>query len=286
MSDLPRLNGIIAALEKGIAFSAFSPIDQQSAIAMTNSKFDGIVFEAEHNPWDAGELSMALQFMLDRRAIASSGSVAPAVTPLVRVPVNGVEMAQWQAKQALDSGVYGVVWPHISTAEEAYNAVAACRYPRLSDKPNFEPQGIRGDGPTRACRYWGLTNQEYYKKADVWPLDPNGEILVIIQIEDTTGIDNLEDMLKNVPGIGVILIGEGDLGQELGYPREYDHPELLKAMAEVVKICKDNKVVVGHPHANPGNMQRIMDEGYRFIMSGPTRSYAGLEKGLGLTGRS
>ncbi|MEK9678476.1 MAG: aldolase/citrate lyase family protein [Rhodospirillaceae bacterium] len=286
MSDLPRLNGIIAALEKGIAFSAFSPIDQQSAIAMTNSKFDGIVFEAEHNPWDAGELSMALQFMLDRRAIASSGSVAPAVTPLVRVPVNGVEMAQWQAKQALDSGVYGVVWPHISTAEEAYNAVAACRYPRLPDKPNFEPQGIRGDGPTRACRYWGLTNQEYYKKADVWPLDPNGEILVVIQIEDTKGIDNLEDMLKNVPGIGVILIGEGDLGQELGYPREYDHPELLKAMAEVVKICKDNNVVVGHPHANPGNMQRIMDEGYRFIMSGPTRSYAGLEKGLELTGRS
>ncbi len=109
---------------------------------------------------------------------------------------------------------------------------------------------------------------------------------MIIQIEDTTGIDNLEDMLKNVPGIGVILIGEGDLGQELGYPREYDHPELLKAMAEVVKICKDNNVVVGHPHANPGNMQRIMDEGYRFIMSGPTRSYAGLEKGLGLTGRS
>ncbi len=286
MSDLPRLNGIIAALEKGIAFSAFSPIDQQSAIAMTNSKFDGIVFEAEHNPWDAGELSLALQFMLDRRAIASSGSVAPAVTPLVRVPVNGVEMAQWQAKQALDSGVYGVVWPHVSTAEEAYNAVAACRYPRLPDKPNFEPQGIRGDGPTRACRYWGLTNQEYYKRADVWPLDPNGEILVVIQIEDTKGIDNLEDMLKNVPGIGVILIGEGDLGQELGYPREYNHPELLKAMAEVVKICKDNKVVVGHPHANPGNMQRIMDEGYRFIMSGPTRSYAGLEKGLELTGRS
>jgi 4-hydroxy-2-oxoheptanedioate aldolase len=286
MSDLPRLNGIIAALEKGIAFSAFSPIDQQSAIAMTNSKFDGIVFEAEHNPWDAGELSLALQFMLDRRAIAGSGSVAPAVTPLVRVPVNGVEMAQWQAKQALDSGVYGVVWPHISTAEEAYNAVAACRYPRLPDKPNFEPQGIRGDGPTRACRYWGITNQEYYKKADVWPLDPNGEILVVIQIEDTKGIDNLEDMLKNVPGIGVILIGEGDLGQELGYPREYDHPELLKAMAEVVRICKDNNVVVGHPHANPGNMQRIMDEGYRFIMSGPTRSYAGLEKGLELTGRS
>ena len=30
-------------------------------------------------------------------------------------------------------------------------------------------------------------------------------------------------MLKNVPGIGAILIGEGDLAQELGYPRQYEH---------------------------------------------------------------
>ena len=55
-------------------------------------------------------------------------------------------------------------------------------------------------------------------------------------------------MLKNVPGIGAILIGEGDLGQELGFPRQYDHPELLKWMARVVETCKKHNVVVGHPH--------------------------------------
>ena len=62
-------------------------------------------------------------------------------------------------------------------------------------------------------------------------LHPDGEIFVIIQIEDTKGISNLSDMLENVPGIGAVLIGEGDLGQELGFPRQYDHPELLSAMA-------------------------------------------------------
>ena len=251
MSKIPRLNGIIGALtNSGVAFSTFASMDVQTGITIATSKFDGVVYEGEHSPWDIVGLRDAMQFMLNRREIATSGLIAPTVTPLARIPVNGVEQGQWHAKQALDTGVYGVVWPHISTVEEAYNAVAACRYPRLNTAPLYEPRGIRGDGPVRAARYWGLTQQEYYSKADVWPLDPNGEILVVIQIEDTTGIHNLSDMLENVPGIGAILIGEGDLGQELGFPRQYDHPALLEAIAEIVSICKKHDVVVGHAHAD------------------------------------
>ena len=286
MSKIPRLNGIIGALtNSGVAFSTFASMDVQTGITIATSKFDGVVYEGEHNPWDIVGLRDAMQFMLNRREIAASGLIAPTVTPLARIPVNGVEQGQWHAKQALDTGVYGVVWPHISTVEEAYNAVAACRYPRLSSAPLYEPRGIRGDGPVRAARYWGLTQQEYYSKADVWPLDPNGEILVVIQIEDTTGIRNLSDMLENVPGIGAILIGEGDLGQELGFPRQYDHPALLEAIAEIVSICKKHDVVVGHAHADTSNMQRLLDEGFRLMMTASGHSYAGLERGLELTNR-
>ena len=286
MSKIPRLNGIIGALtNSGVAFSTFASMDVQTGITVATSKFDGVVYEGEHNPWDIVGLRDAMQFMLDRREIATSGLIAPTVTPLVRIPVNGVEQGQWHAKQALDTGVYGVVWPHISTVEEAYNAVAACRYPRLSSAPLYEPRGIRGDGPVRAARYWGLTQQEYYSKADVWPLDPNGEILVVIQIEDTTGIHNLSNMLENVPGIGAVLIGEGDLGQELGFPRQYDHPALLEAIAEIVSICKKHDVVVGHAHADTSNMQRLLDEGFRLMMTASGHSYAGLERGLELTNR-
>jgi 4-hydroxy-2-oxoheptanedioate aldolase len=231
MAELPRLNGIIRALEQGQhALTCFAPADIDSAIAMSTSKFDGCVFEMEHQPWDGKALRDSLQYMLNRSQIAKSGSVVPAVTPMVRIPVNGIEMAQWQAKQALDMGCYGIVFPHISTVEEAANAVGACRYPRLKGKPNYEPVGIRGDGPTAACRYWGISNQEYYQVADVWPLNPKGEILCILQMEDTRGIENLDAILTKVKGIGAILIGEGDLGQELGYPRQYDHPELRKWM--------------------------------------------------------
>ena len=274
-----RLNGVIRALEAGRpAFTCFSPAEIDSAYAMSTSKFDGVVYEMEHAPWDGRALRDALQYMLNRAQIAKAGSVAPAVAPMVRVPVNGVEKGQWHTKQALDIGCYGIVWPHISTVEEAYNAVAACRYPRLKTAKNYEPAGIRGDGPTGAVRYWGLTQQEYYAKADVWPLDPNGEIFVILQIEDTKGVHNLDAMLKEVKGVGAILIGEGDLGQELGFPRQYEHPELLRHMAHVVETCKKHNVICGHPHVEAGNAERIIKEGYTFLMAAPTQSFGHLNK--------
>jgi len=286
MSELPRLNGIIRALEQGQpAFTCFSPAEVDAAIAVATTKYDGVVFEMEHSPWDGRALRESLQFLLNRRQIATSGSIAPAMTPMVRIPTNGVEKGQWHAKQALDLGCYGIVFPHISTVEEACNAVAACRYPRLETAPSHEPAGIRGDGPGSAVRYWGLTQPEYYARADVWPLDPKGEILVVLQIEDMKGVENLDDILKKVPGIGAILIGEGDLGQELGFPRQYEHPKLLEAMARVVATCKANNVVVGHPHCEAGNAERLLKEGYRFLMCAPVRSYGHLDKARQLAGR-
>ncbi len=287
MPEIPRLNGVVAALEADRpTFTTFTTADIQSAVALSATRYDGIVFEMEHNPWDIGALRDSLQYMLSRAQIAASGSVAPAVTPMVRIPPNGGEMAQWHAKQALDLGVYGVVWPHVSSVEQAYNAVAACRYPRLEAAPLYEPAGIRGDGPRHAVRYWGLSQQDYYRKADVWPLAPHGEIFVILMIEDTAGIESLADMLDNVPGIGAVLIGEGDLSQELGFPRQYDHPEVRDAMARIVDTCKSRGVVVGHPHVDAGNVERVLEEGYRFLMAAPATSYAGLDKGLELSGRS
>ena len=286
MTDIPRLNGIIRALEQGMpAFTTFSPADVDAALTLATTKYDGVVYEMEHNPYDIRALRDCLQYMLNRRQIAFGGSLAPAVTPMVRIPPNGAEKAQWHAKQALDLGCYGIVWPHISTVEEAYNAVAACRYPRQKSAPLYEPAGLRGDGPGAAVRYWGLTQQEYYDRADVWPLNPKGEIFVILMIEDTRGIASLADILKNVPGIGAILIGEGDLSQELGYPRQYEHPVVVEAMGQVVRTCKEHNVPVGHPHIDAGNVERFLNEGYRFLMSAPVRSFAGLDKGRQLAGR-
>ena len=212
--------------------------------------------------------------------------MVPPVAPMVRIPVNGVEKGQWHAKQALDLGCYGIVWPHISTVEEAYNAVAACRYPRLKDKPLYEPQGIRGDGPTTATRYWGLTQQEYYTE---------GRCLAARQARRD---------LRDPADRGHARCGEprrhaqerarhrlhpdrrGRPLQELGYPRQYEHKEVLAWMKRIVDTCKKHNVVVGHPHVEAGNCERIVSEGYRFLMCAPVRSFNHLDKARGAAGRN
>ena len=285
MADKPRLNGVIRAWEQGKpAFSCFAQANKQTAIELSESPYDSLIFEMEHNPWDMGALQDTLQYLLNRKQIFNAESLAPAVTPLVRIPANGVEMNQADAKQALDRGVFGVAWPHIHSVEAAYNAVASCRYGRPRGAPLYEPKGARGDGPASSARYWGLSQQDYYACADVWPLAPQGEILVFLMIESIAAIENLDDILANVPGIGCCLIGEGDLSQELGLPRQYEHPEVLDAMAKIVATCHKHKIPVGHPHVTAKNVERLLQEGYRFLMSSPQRSYGVVGKGREMAG--
>jgi 4-hydroxy-2-oxoheptanedioate aldolase len=285
--EIPRLNGVIKALESGKpAFAPFSGADISSALTIGGAAFDGVVFEMEHGPYDIKMLRDCMQYMLNRRQIATSGSIAPAVTPFVRIPPNGGEHSQWIAKQVLDIGVYGIVWPHVSSVDEARNAVAACRYPRPREAKYYEPAGQRGDAPRTAARYWGLTDQEYYKKADTWPLNPEGEVLVVIMCEEKRAIANLPRMLEQVAGIGVVLIGEGDLSQDLGYPRQYEHPTVASAINEILAICKQYNVPCGHPHVEARNVEGLLEQGFRFLMPGVVQSFAALEKGLKASGRA
>ena len=120
MANSTRLNGVIRALEEGTtAFTTFSPADPESASALSGTNYDGVVFEMEHGPFNTVALRDALQYLLSRGQILNGGTLAPAVTPMVRIPPNGGEMNQWIAKQVLDIGVYGIIFPHISTVEEA-----------------------------------------------------------------------------------------------------------------------------------------------------------------------
>jgi 4-hydroxy-2-oxoheptanedioate aldolase len=174
----------------------------------------------------------------------------------------------------------------VSTVEDARNAVVACRYPRPSSAPRYEPAGQRGDAPAAAARYWGLSQQEYYARADVWPLAPDGEILVVVMCEEARAIDNLPDILRQVPGIGVVLIGEGDLSQDLGYPRQYEHPTVAAAIARILSICKQAGVPCGHPHVDAGNVERLLEMGFSWLMASPERSFKALELGRKTAGRT
>ena len=76
MSELPRLNGAIKALEEGKpAFVTFSVPEVSAAVSLAGTPYDGVAFEMEHTPYDVRVLRDCLQYMLDRRQIVRSGSL-------------------------------------------------------------------------------------------------------------------------------------------------------------------------------------------------------------------
>ena len=281
-----RLNKVIALLEEGkVAFGPFLPAGSiPDAYWITTSPYDFVVWEMEHNPYDVSDLRLSLQYMLNRKQIADSGSVAPAVVPFVRLPINGRENNEWIVKQVLDCGVYGMVFPMINTVEDAEHALQASRYIQAKGAEDAEPIGRRGHAPTNAMRYWGLTQPEYYEKADVWPLDPKGEILPILQCETQQGVSNLRRILTRFPKPGLILISESDLSVSLGYRGQFT-PEVRAAVLEAVNICKEFGVQYGSPQANVQNMAERIQDGFRFLMPAPGRDLSGLQTGRSLAKR-
>jgi 4-hydroxy-2-oxoheptanedioate aldolase len=67
-----------------------------------------------------------------------------------------------------------------------------------------------------ASKIWGISPQEYMLKADVWPLNPNGELLLGVKIEDKFAFANLEEIVR-VPGLAFGEGGPGDMGLSFGF---------------------------------------------------------------------
>src|SRR5260370_7637859 len=108
MATISRLNGAIRALEQGQpAFVTFSPADIGAAQAIGDAPYDAVVFEMEHGPYDIRTLRDCLQYMLNRRQIVERASLAPAVTPFVRIPPTAAQHNPWIANHLLNSPSYG-----------------------------------------------------------------------------------------------------------------------------------------------------------------------------------
>ena len=162
-----RINRVIEALENG-----------EAAVANTHWRF----VDMEHSPFSGALVREVLAEMDEDRNEQGQMRLAP----LVRIPQDGDEDFKWAIKQALDLGAMGIILPHVDRAEEAMRFVRAMRYPPFRDTPYPSPRGERGWGPGGATRLWGLDSTEYARRADVWPLNPQGELSASPDCRPTT----------------------------------------------------------------------------------------------------
>lgn len=177
-----------------------------------------------------------------------SGHRTPTV--IVEAPVEGtsaeiVRYNGWQFRQVLARGVHGILLCQAETPEAVAAFVEACRYPinRIGVGAGLEV-GRRGVGSEpSATLVWGVDRDAYLQRADPWPLNPEGELLLGIKIESAAAIPYIEEILR-VPGIGFAEMGPGDLSLSLGYlrlPRPMP-PEMERVRQRVRAACQANGV--------------------------------------------
>jgi len=261
-----HLNRAIETLADGKpAFGIFSgDFSLANARALATSDLDFIFIDMEHTPYDVETLQTFLLGMTNKERVLEKGNLQMDVTPLVRIPMNGRENLQWLVKQVLDVGAFGIVFPYVETPEETENAISSMRYPQRSGDAAMEPAGTRGASPGIARWFWGAS--DYFDRADVWPLDPRGDLLAVIQIESKKAIENIEEIAA-VPGVGAIFIGPSDLSISYGVPGQRDHVEVAAGMKKVLEVCKHRNIPCGLT-TDAESVEQYLGEGYSFVTVG------------------
>lgn len=194
----------------------------------------------EHDPFLIDNLEQNLA------KVQSVKGARPQMTPIVRIAHEGDQELKHVVKQFLDAGAFGIIVPHVSNTMEVLNLVRAMRYPNQRVSKILFPAGIRGSGAGGAIRVWGVSEAEYFRKADVWPLNPEGELLAMIMIETREAVDHIDELLS-VPGLGGVMIGASDLSLSLGLGTPAPAPdaeETEAAIAKVARACVAHKTVI------------------------------------------
>ena len=265
-TNAQRVNKLIELFEKdepGFGVLSFD-YSLNNARSLATSGLDFVFIDMEHAPFDVERLREFLLGMTDKRTILEKGNLQPDVVPFVRIPAaGGAEELIAQAKQVLDVGVFGIFFPAVHTREQAELAVRATRYPQYNGAPDYEPAGLRGRNPSNAAWYWGIS--DYHAKADVWPLDPEGELLAMMFIESAEGAENIDEIIT-VPGLGGIFIGPSDLSTSMGYASPAA-PQVEEAIQRVLQACLDNDVPCAIT-TGQGSVQDRIEQGFRFVTVG------------------
>ena len=267
-----HLSGLVDTLARGERAYGVSTYDLslENARALARADIDYVYVDMEHGPMDFAALQGFLLGMIDKQAIAESGSVRQRVTPLARIPPYGRDSSGWVVKQALDIGLMGLIFPSIETPEQALAAVRSMRYPQRRDSRYPEPPGLRGVGTQLATWFWGLSVADYVRHADLWPLNPAGDLVAFMMVETATGVRNV-DAIAQVPGVTGILIGPSDLSNSLGLPREA--PEVEGAIETIAGACRTHNVTCAIT-ATAADMPHRIAQG--FTMLGGGRAGGGL----------
>ncbi|HXG88503.1 MAG TPA: aldolase/citrate lyase family protein [Vicinamibacterales bacterium] len=181
----------------------------------------------------------------------------------------------------LNLGVSGLMLPTAESGEQVRRAIAAMRFKSHS--------GTRPDTVGNAPAFWGMSEQEYKQRADVWPLNPRGELINWTIIESKEGLAKVREIAA-VKGVGVLWPGAGTLRglfttTNAAGERTFDEKSWEAAIQTVASACKEFNVACGFP-ANEKDIEMRMKQGFSvFVMNWGDGGFRTVEAGRRLSNR-
>src|SRR4029079_18943525 len=182
----------------------------------------------------------------------------------------------------LNLGVSGIMLVETESVAEVRAGIAAMRF-----RSNG---GTRSDEVGMAPAYWGMTEAQYKQKADLWPLNPDGELGNWTIRESKEALAHVREIAQ-VKGIGVLWPGAGTLRGVFATTndkgeRVVDQAAWENAIQTVLSECKEFPVRCGFP-ATPADIELRMKQGFSvFVMNWGEAGFKAVDLGRAASGRS
>jgi 2-keto-3-deoxy-L-rhamnonate aldolase RhmA len=199
---------------------------------------------------------------------------APKIAPDTAAAVQNIS-------RELNLGVNGLMFVETESADEVRAGIAAMRFTANG--------GTRPDDVGMAPAIWGMTEQQYKQKADLWPLSPDGELVNWTIVESKEGLAHVREIAQ-VKGIGVLWPGAGTLRgvfstTNAAGERVLDQAGWENAIQTVLSACKEFHVPCGFP-ATPADIEMRMKQGFSvFVMNWGDAGFKAVDLGRAASGR-
>lgn len=220
-----RLRQLMAKPERCIGSWVMSR-DPITTEILAQSGFDWLAIDLEHAPITLSEAADLIR--------TGNGCDCPM---LVRMPGPDFILA----KQLLDAGASGFIFPDVRTVEAAQSMARAMRYP-------YSGEGERGVGLGRAAGY-GRDFEDYFR---TW----NDAVCLIAQIEHVDALECVDEIAA-IDGVDGLFVGPYDMSSSMGIAGQLDHPELIAAVDRVIAAARQAGKHAGF-HAVPVDVKNAL----------------------------
>ena len=225
------------------------------------------------------------------KGMADVGTVEKGSVARLRLPISvktpeiapDTALAKQRIAKQLDLGVSTVVFVGVESADEVRTGIAAMRFKSKG--------GTRPDAVGMAPALWGMSEPEYREKADLWPLDPKGELTSWAIIETKAGLQHAREIAA-VKGLAVLFPGAGTLRgvfstvDSATKERKLDTAAWEASIQQVLAACKEFDVPCGYPANDPQTVEQRMKQGFSVFIAGwGDNGFKAVEYGRKASGR-